>query len=151
MLNTLKHYHKINDKLHTSAQPGEVDFTLLNQAGIEMVINLARADSPDAINDEAQLVQKNGMDYLNIPVDFKNPTMADLVLFFNAMTQYKDKCLLIHCAYNWRVACFVYLYRVIRQHCGDDIARQDMLTVWNPDDTWQTFIDNCLSHSNELK
>lgn len=67
------------------------------------------------------------------------------------MDQHRDEVTLVHCAYNWRVACFVYLYRVIKQACDNEIARQDMLAVWEPDETWQQFIDKCLSQQDALK
>jgi len=146
MLETIKNYRKITDKLYTAAQPTVDEFKLIKLAGIEIVINLARADSPDAIMNEAQIVQENELHYINIPVDFKNPDSADLELFFNAMEQHSDKIALIHCAYNWRVSCFVYLYRVIRQDCDNETAKQDMLAIWQPDETWQCFIDDCLSN-----
>jgi protein tyrosine phosphatase (PTP) superfamily phosphohydrolase (DUF442 family) len=147
MLETIKNYRKITDKLHTAAQPTVDEFKTIKQADIEIVINLARADSPNAIVNEAQIVQENDMHYINIPVDFKKPDTADLELFFNAMDQHSDKVTLVHCAYNWRASCFVYLYRVIKQDCDDEAAKQDMLAVWQPDETWQSFIDDCLSNA----
>lgn len=71
MLETIRQYRKINDKLHTSAQPYAEEFKLIKRAGVEMVINLARTDSPDAIANEAQIVKQNELDYIHIPVDFK--------------------------------------------------------------------------------
>ena len=55
-----------------------------------------------------------------------------------------DKTILIHCAYNWRVSCFVYLYRVLENNITDEWAKNDMLKVWEPDKTWQSFIDGHL-------
>lgn len=151
MLETIKQYQKINDKLHTSAQPLAEEFKSIKQAGVEMVINLARIDSPGAIANEAEIVQQNELDYIHIPVDFKNPEAADLRSFFNTMEQNDGKSIWVHCAYNWRVSCFVYLYRIIKQDCDHETARQDMLAIWNPDDTWQAFIDTCLSDIDNLK
>jgi protein tyrosine phosphatase (PTP) superfamily phosphohydrolase (DUF442 family) len=151
MLETIKNYRKITDKLHTAAQPTVDEFESIKQAGIEVVINLARADSPDAIINEVQIAQENGLDYINIPVDFKKPDRADLSLFFNTMEQHIDNTILVHCAFNWRVSCFVYLYRVIKQDCDNETAKQDMLAIWQPDETWQSFIDDCLSDPENIK
>ena len=151
MLETIYNYHLISDKLHTSAQPTVDEFESIKKAGVEIVINLARADSPNAIANEAQVVQENDLHYIHIPVDFKKPDAADLELFFNAMDQHNDKTTLVHCAMNWRVSCFVYLYRVIKQDCDNETAKKDMLAVWQPDETWQSFIDDCLSDPEKLK
>ncbi|MCG8378286.1 MAG: protein tyrosine phosphatase family protein [Proteobacteria bacterium] len=124
---------------------------MIKDSGIEIVINLARADSPNAIINEAQIVQENEMHYIHIPVDFKKPDIADLELFFKAMDEHNDKNTLVHCAYNWRVSSFVYLYRIIKQGKDDETAKQDMLAIWQPDETWQTFIDECVSKAEQLK
>ena len=63
------------------------------------------------------------------------------------MEQNSEKNIFVHCAYNWRVSCFVYLYRVIKQDCDEVTAKQDMLDVWEPDETWQSFIKLCLSNA----
>ncbi len=151
MLETIRQYRKINDKLHTSAQPLAEEFKSVKRAGVEMVINLARTDSPGAIANEEKIVKQNELDYIHIPVDFKNPVITELKSFFNVMEEHSDKNILVHCAYNWRVSCFVYLYRILKQECDLEAAKNDMLAIWTPDDTWQTFIDSCLSNSDNLK
>ena len=151
MFENISNYRLIADNLHTSAQPTIDELEKIKQAGVDVVINLARPDSPNAISNEAQLVEKNGMHYIHIPVDFENPTLTDLKQFFQAMDQYNDQTKLVHCACNYRASCFVYLYRIIKQNTGKALAEADMLSVWQPDDTWQTFIDCCLQKTNLLK
>ena len=144
MLEILKNYHQISDRLHTSAQPTRKQFKIIKKSGVEVIINLALINSPNAIENEAQLVVENTMDYVHIPVDFEKPTTAELESFFNIMNQFIDKTILIHCAYNWRVSCFVYLYRVLENNITEERAKNDMLKVWEPDKTWQSFIDGHL-------
>jgi protein tyrosine phosphatase (PTP) superfamily phosphohydrolase (DUF442 family) len=141
MLESLNNYRQISNKLHSSAQPTIDDFKIIKKAGIEIIINLARVDSPDAIINEAQVAQKNGLHYIHIPVDFKKPDTSDLEYFFNTMALHDNKTILVHCVCNWRVSCFIYLYRVIKQDCDTESAKQDMLSVWQPDEIWQDFID----------
>ena len=118
---------------------------IIKKSGVEIIINLALINSPNAIKNEAQLVVENTMDYVHIPVDFEKPTTTELESFFNIMNQFIDKTILIHCAYNWRVSCFVYLYRVLENNITEERAKNDMLKVWKPDKTWQSFIDGHLS------
>lgn len=151
MLETIANYRLIADNLHTSAQPTVDEIEKLKEAGIDIVINLARPDSPNAISNEAQLVENNGMRYIPIPVDFENPTLTDLKKFFATMNENTNQCKLVHCARNWRVSCFVYLYRVIQQGCDNRTAKEDMLSVWQPDKIWQSFIDESLSNSGSMK
>ncbi len=148
MLENINNYHRISEKLHTAAQPTVEQFQEMRQSGIEAVINLARIDSPNAIPNEAEIVRNNDMHYFNIPVDFNNPTLDDLKQFFKLMEQYDDMTLLVHCAYNWRVSSFIYLYRVIKLHTDKTVAYKDMLKIWQPDEIWQGFMDNCLSQAD---
>ena len=150
MLEDIKTYRKISDTLHTAAQPTAEQFKSIKNSGVDLVINLALSDSPGAIENEGDIVQGCAMAYIHIPVDFKKPETGDLVRFFQAMNQNKEKNILVPCAYNWRVPSFVYLYRVITQNCDEDTAKQDMLDVWDPDETWQSFIDACLANIDAL-
>tara|TARA_R110000782_G_scaffold166829_1_gene258772 strand:+ start:3736 stop:4197 length:462 start_codon:yes stop_codon:yes gene_type:complete len=151
MLENIKTYRRISKSLHTAAQPSTDQFQSIKQAGVDMIVNLALSDSPDAINNESEIVQECKMNYVHIPVDFKQPKLIDLKRYFQSMEQNKDKNVLVHCAYNWRASCFVYLYRVIKQDCDDDIAKQDMLAIWEPDTTWQSFINTCLANKDDLR
>jgi len=150
MLEDIKTYRKISNNLHIAAQPTTEQFKLLKKAGVDLVINLALSDSPGAIKQEADVVQECAMVYIHIPVDFKKPEITDLEHFFQIMDQSKDKNVLVHCAYNWRVSSFVFLYRVIKQGCDQEIARQAMLEIWEPDETWQAFIDASLENKNSF-
>lgn len=147
MLENIKTYRRISETLHTAAQPTADQFKSIKQASVDVIINLALPDSPGAIINESEVVQQCNMNYIHIPVDFKKPEATDLERFFQAMDQNKEKNVLVHCAYNWRVSCFVYLHRVIKQDCDEVTAKQDMLDVWEPDETWQVFIKLCLSNA----
>ena len=135
--------------LHTSAQPEIDQFSIIKNNNIETIINLAKTDSPGAIENEGEIVSENSMDYIHIPVDFKNPTTNELESFFNIMEQLSNKNVLVHCAYNWRVSCFIYLYRVVKINIPKDIAEKDMLNVWQPNKTWRIFINNNIKKMGE--
>ena len=62
MLEILKNYHQISDRLHTSAQPTSEQFKIIKKSGVEIIINLALINSPNAIENEAHLVVENTMD-----------------------------------------------------------------------------------------
>ena len=144
MLDNIKNYRQIGNKLHTSAQPDAEQLLQLKQAGIDVVVNLAHDQSPGAVADEAERIESQGIPYINIPVDFQQPKQSDFQLFVQTMDKHADETTLVHCAYNWRVSAFVYLYRVLHRGVESEQAKQDMLAIWQPDDTWQAFIEACL-------
>ena len=145
-LEQIKNYYRISDMIATSGQPAAEQFTAIKQADFDVVINLARHDSPEAIVDEDQLVQQLGLDYVHIPVDFEAPVLSDLKRFFATMDRYKHNNIFIHCALNWRVSVFVFLYRTVRCDYPVALAIRDLHAVWQPDAVWQTFIESVLAH-----
>ena len=143
MLDQIKNYKHINARLHTSAQPDKDQLLQLKQAGIELVINLAHDESPGAVADEAERIKSQGIPYINIPVDFNRPRLDDFNRFVAAMNKHSANTILVHCACNWRVSAFVYLYRVLVEQEDRIRAEADMLAIWQPDATWQQFITHC--------
>ena len=147
MLEDIKNFYRISDSLATSAQPAPEQFQDIKE-DFDVVINLARVDSPGAIENESAIVEGLNMDYVHIPVDFEAPTLSDLKRFFATMDRYRINNIFVHCACNWRVSAFIFLYRTIRCDVPVAIAIRDLHAVWKPDDTWQAFIDSVLVHYN---
>lgn len=148
MLEDIKNFYRIGDKLATAAQPTHEQFQDIKDEEFDVVINLAREDSPGAITNEAAIVERLNMDYVHIPVDFGAPVLSDLKRFFATMDRYRINNIFVHCAYNWRVSAFVFLYRTIRCDVPVATAICDLHAIWQPDETWQTFIDSVLTHYN---
>jgi hypothetical protein len=67
-----------------------------------------------------------------------------LAIFFKVMERNRDYKTLVHCAMNMRVSAFVYLYRVLRQGVDASVARADLHRIWQPNPTWQAFMDRAI-------
>jgi uncharacterized protein (TIGR01244 family) len=133
-------YLKISDSIATAGQPTEAQFSTIKESGYQVVVNLARPDSPNALPNEQAIVESLGMQYIHIPVIWENPTLEDISRFFSVMETNADKSVFVHCAANMRVSSFVYLYRLVRTGMSEEQARQDLHRIWTPNETWQTFI-----------
>ncbi len=145
-LEQIRNYCPIDDHIATAGQPTADQLKIIKQAKFDLIINLALPDSPNAITHEGELIRQLEMDYIHIPVDFKAPTLDDLNTFFDAIDQHQIKRIFVHCALNWRVSAFIFLYKRIRQHVPDSDALPAMHAVWKPDNTWQQFIKSALAH-----
>jgi len=131
----------VDARLTTSGQPSEEQLAALAGEGFEVVINLALHDIPQySLRDEPGLVRSLGMAYVHIPVQFTDPTEADLLAFFAAMDLHQHRKVLIHCAANKRVTAFLGLHRVLRQGWPPAEAFALMRSVWEPDPVWSAFI-----------
>jgi protein tyrosine phosphatase (PTP) superfamily phosphohydrolase (DUF442 family) len=144
-LSDIFHFQATTETLGTAGQPTAAQFEAVKDAGYEVVINLALGNTRRDLANEPQLMSELGFDYVHIPVEFEQPTAADLDEFFEAMDANQGKKCFVHCIANARVSAFVMLYRVLRQGVPLEEARAQMLEIWTPNETWQAFIDETLA------
>ncbi|WP_228768325.1 protein tyrosine phosphatase family protein [Shewanella sp. TC10] len=119
-----------NNQVITAGLPTKSEFTMLADAGVEVVINLIPTNNPNYLQQEADLVEKSGMKYENIEVDWQQPTIEDVEQFFTVMERHNDKSILVHCAANYRASAFYYLYLATQ---GIDVSGEvleDTLSPW---------------------
>ncbi|MBD2449359.1 protein tyrosine phosphatase family protein [Nostoc sp. FACHB-152] len=135
---------QISDKIATSGQPTAEQFATIKEAGYQLIINLALPTSNNALPNENEIVESQGMQYVHIPVIWENPTLEDLNQFFNVMQANAEKQIFVHCAANMRVSAFIYLYRRLRQGLNDEIAKQDLQQIWIPNEVWNNFIQEAV-------
>jgi protein tyrosine phosphatase (PTP) superfamily phosphohydrolase (DUF442 family) len=145
-LHDIPNYLPISPTLGTAGQPTPEQFVAVAAAGYTTVINLALSTSDNAIPNEAALVASLGMTHFHIPVVWEAPTQGDLDIFLRVMALNEGRQVFVHCAKNMRVSAFVYLYRVLHQGVEESIARVDLHRIWQPNPTWQAFIDRALPH-----
>lgn len=130
----------------TAGQPTVTQFSDIKNAGYEIVVNLALPTSTNALPNEQELVETQGMEYVHIPVAWENPTLEDIERFFRVMQTNADKNVFVHCAMNMRVSAFMYLYRLIHEHISEEEAKQNLHKIWVPNQTWQQFIEQVMAH-----
>ena len=78
-------YRYISDKLATSGQPTAAELELISQAGYKTILNLAPPNASNSLPEEQAIATSLGMNYINIPVVWDNPTMADFNQFCDVM------------------------------------------------------------------
>jgi protein tyrosine phosphatase (PTP) superfamily phosphohydrolase (DUF442 family) len=145
-ISDILNYLPISESLGTAGQPTSEQFAAIRAAGYGVVINLAMPDSTNALANERNLVEAQGMVYVHIPVVWESPTLDDLARFFDEVEDCRGRKVFVHCAMNMRVSCFVLLYRVVRLGVPLAEAVQTMRRIWAPDAVWQAFIERALAH-----
>ena len=142
MLEDIINFIPMTERLGTGGQPSRQQFQDIQNAGYEVVINLAMPDSDNAIPGEDDLVRGMGMDYIHLPVVWGAPDIQRLDAFFLAMKALKEHKVFVHCAKNMRVTAFYYLYQVLAEKIDEEEARMTMLQIWDPQDNpiWDEFI-----------
>jgi len=146
----LYNYWFYDDKLSSSGMPTIEQMQEIADAGVQVVINLAPHDVPNAVPDEGGIASRLGMEYLNIPVIWREPKSESLVQFMDAMDAHTGKKIHVHCEANYRASSFIMMYRVLHLGWKKEDAIPIMERMWNPEDfpIWEKFIDeNLANHS----
>lgn len=132
----------------TSGQPDAASLARLAQEGFGAVIYLAPPTVPDAVRGEESIVRGQGLEFVNIPVDFDKPTQADFDAFAAAMDRFADRKVLVHCQVNMRASTFTFLYRAIVRREAPETAYEAVSRVWVPRGVWRTFAREQLRRAN---
>jgi len=137
----IKNFILVNESLGTGGQPTEEQVRDVAEAGFEAVVNLGLVGQAYSLADEAGLAGSLGLHYHHIPVDFKAPTQANFVDFLSAMDGAKEKRVFVHCAANYRVACFVGLFGEARLGWSRGQSNEHIAKIWQPDEVWSAFLE----------
>jgi len=133
----------VDDRLHTAGQPPGA---VLGELGgrFDTVINLAPPTVQGAVAEERALLEAAGVEYVNIPVDFRNPTHEDFERFSSALESARDGRVLVHCQINARGSTFTFLYRVVHEGVPPAEAFALVERVWTPTEPWAAYARSVL-------
>ena len=136
-MNKILNYVKINELISSSGQPKVEELELIANEGFEVVINLAVPTTSNALENEDKIVSSLNMSYIHIPVDFENPKISDLKLFLNILQALGANKVWIHCAKNYRVSAFMYVYHKYILHTPFEQIDLSIFDIWQPSLVWQ--------------
>ncbi len=139
-MENILNYIKINENISTSGQPTCEQFELISNCGYEVVINLALHDASNALEDEDRVITDLNMSYFHIPVIFDKPTFEQLKLFLDILSINDNKKVWVHCALNYRVSAFMYVYHKYNLQTPFDEIDLSLLEEWQPNELWQKLL-----------
>jgi uncharacterized protein (TIGR01244 family) len=135
-------WQRLSERTTTSGRIAADDIARLARIGVGHVINLALADSPGALADEARQMAEAGLRYTHIPVPFDAPSEAHFQAF-RAAYDANAEPVHVHCIMNWRVSAFFYRYHRAKGMAERE-ARALMEQQWQPETSdhpvWAQFI-----------
>ena len=136
-MNKILNHIKINELISTSGQLKIEEFELIANEGFEVVINLAVPTTSNSLENEDKIVSNLNMSYIHIPVSFENPKISDLKLFLNILQSLGANKVWIHCAKNYRVSAFIYVYHKYILHTPFEEIDLSIFDIWKPSLIWQ--------------
>lgn len=142
-------YLYYDENLSSSGMPDPDQMKQVAEAGVQVVINLAPHDVPQALPNEKSLVESMDMEYIHIPVNWGTPTRNGLNIFMDEMDANRGKKIHVHCEANFRASAFIAIYRILRLGWKADDAFEMMHKVWDEDayPIWKMFIEDAIKRS----
>lgn len=146
MFDQIYNFLRYSEYLSSSGMPTPEQLSEAPQRGVQVVINLAPHDVPNAIPDEEKLVHSMGIEYINIPVNWGTPTKDGLGKFMDVMDEHKGKIIHVHCEANFRASAFIAMYRIMRLGWREENAFEVMHRIWDEDayPVWKLFIEGTI-------
>lgn len=135
---------EISPRLVTAGQPSAAELAKLKGQGFEAVIYLAPPTVRDAVRDEHLILARQGLTYINLPVQFDNPTEADFRTFVGLLQGLGARKVLVHCQVNMRASAMVFLYRAIVLKEDPRRAYEAVTRVWSPSGPWRKLVEDQL-------
>ncbi len=135
---------EVSPRLVTSGQPTAEALAGLRAQGFDAVVYLAPPTVSDAVRDEALIVGRQGLVFVNIPIRFDAPTEQDFEALAAVLKGLSERRVLVHCQINLRASSMVFLYRVIAAKEDPARAYEAVAAVWSPEGAWKRYLQTML-------
>lgn len=133
-------YIEISPTLATSGQPSAEALQSLAAQGFQAVVCLAPGTVPNAVANEGELLARQGIEFVHIPINFGTPDASHVEAVAAALHRLQGRKVLVHCEINMRASSMVFLYRVIELHEAPATAYEAVARVWSPRGPWRRLI-----------
>lgn len=124
----IRNFLQVTPEFCTGGQPRPEHFATLKASGVKSVLNLRRPGEHRA-PEQQQAVQTAGLKYFNIPVDYQNPTDANVDEFLRITDDAANRPMFIHCTAAIRVGAFWMIRRVLRDGMSTESALEEARKV----------------------
>lgn len=148
-LEGITNFRQYSATFASAGQPTADQLQAIADQGFERIVYIAFTNNTNALPDEDQIVKGLGMEYMQVPVDFSNPLLDDFYAFADSMQRNTGKKTLLHCQVNARATAFSFLYRVLYEDVPIAEAKEDMNTVWQPNEVWRDFIFEVMAQNDK--
>lgn len=117
----IRNFMKVTPEFCTGGQPRPEHFEQLKKDGVKTVLNLRQPGEHRAA-EEQEAVQKAGLKYFNIPVNYQTPTDESVDEFLRITDDPANRPMFIHCTAAIRVGAYWMIRRVLRDGMTYDAA-----------------------------
>jgi uncharacterized protein (TIGR01244 family) len=117
----IRNFMRVTPEFCTGGQPRVEHFAQLKSEGVRAVLNL-RLPGEHRAAEEQEAVEKAGLKYFNVPVEFSKPLPESVDEFLKITDDPANRPMFIHCTAAIRVGAFWMIRRVLRDGFTPDAA-----------------------------
>jgi uncharacterized protein (TIGR01244 family) len=117
----IRNFLQVTPEFCTGGQPRPQHYVELKNRGVKAVLNL-RTPGEHRAEEEKAAVEAAGLKYFNIPVNYRQPSAADVDTFLKLTDDEANRPMFIHCTAAIRVGAFWLIRRVLRDGMTWDAA-----------------------------
>lgn len=117
----IRNFLQVTPEFCTGGQPRPQHYAELKDRGVKAVLNL-RTPGEHRAEEEKAAVEAAGLKYFNIPVNYREPSEADVDTFLKLTDDEANRPMFIHCTAAIRVGAFWLIRRVLRDGMTWDAA-----------------------------
>ena len=127
-VSSIRNFLRVTPDFCTGGQPRLEHFASLKAEGVKAVLNL-RTPGEHRAAEEQEAVEKAGLKYFNVPVEYSKPSPASVDEFLRITDDPANRPMFIHCTAAIRVGAFWMIRRVLRDGFTADAALQEARKV----------------------
>ncbi len=144
--NKAYNFKEVNELVSCSGTLKKVRLQSFLDEGYFAVINLLPDESEYAVEEEKNELEKLGIHYIYIPIDWDKPINADFDLFELTLDGIKGKKVHIHCAANFRVTAFYAIYAYKKLDWTSIRVNKFIGSIWQLSEypVWDKFVSSYL-------
>lgn len=124
----IRNFLQVTPQFCTGGQPRPEHFEALKARGVKAVLNL-RQPGEHRADEEREAVEKAGLTYYNIPVNYQSPSIESVDEFLRLTDDPANRPMFIHCTAAIRVAAYWMIRRVLRDGMSVEAALEEAQKV----------------------
>jgi uncharacterized protein (TIGR01244 family) len=124
----IRNFMRVTPEFCTGGQPRLEHFAQLKSEGVRAVLNL-RTPGEHRAAEEQEAVEKAGLKYFNIPVEYQHPASEQVDQFLKITDDPANRPMFIHCTAAIRVGAFWMIRRVLRDGFSQEAALEEARKV----------------------
>jgi uncharacterized protein (TIGR01244 family) len=127
-VSSIRNFLRVTPDFCTGGQPRPEHFASLKAEGVKAVLNL-RTPGEHRAAEEQDAVEKAGLKYFNVPVEYSKPSPDAVDEFLRITDDPANRPMFIHCTAAIRVGTFWMIRRVLRDGFSPEAALEEARKV----------------------